>query len=512
MTDYYKRLGVAHNATQQEIKTAYRELALIYHPDKPEGDEEEFKRIQEAYDTLSDHDKRQAYDHRNNALNGDCLGHLERLEREGLKFFPLQSPDSYDHYAFINRLFDLRDSETLVSGQALSREQCNRFWEMTNFVDYNLFRRKNYLIRAFKIPDEKIKQELYFIQVNINKLIAVSQVLLGCEQRKSLYDLAMGFTQDQEMLAIGRLIGGRKVLLSHIKKQVLINSAEAIFNLRDAGLLNAKNFRQLSLIKAHDELLGISSTTKDLLENHLLKQTNFDRIIKLHQYDAPICIGISRLRSAGILTQKCFDVVVNAKQRAEHLGCELSTLQEVGLLNDEAFKLLTQNKLVSDIYSHLYEMQKNGQLQGKEETSGILSWNGPRELNQLNQHLDQMIAYGVYLISRDVEKGKTALLLGLDLKKDLKTFFEEGGVGDQENVTRFKESFVRKLHSKDKEMSAHREQWKVILANIAIAFTGVGLFALGINYALTGQCFFATTKREQLVENIEETNWLAPTA
>src|SRR3954466_8909937 len=63
-TDYYKVLGVDRKASQEDIKKAYRKLARKYHPDtnKDVGAEDRFKQISEAYDTLSDPDKRKKYD------------------------------------------------------------------------------------------------------------------------------------------------------------------------------------------------------------------------------------------------------------------------------------------------------------------------------------------------------------------------------------------------------------------------------------------------------------------
>lgn len=65
MEDFYKILGIAADASQDEIKKAYRLLALQYHPDKNNGDimsAERFRAVAEAYATLGDISKRDAYD------------------------------------------------------------------------------------------------------------------------------------------------------------------------------------------------------------------------------------------------------------------------------------------------------------------------------------------------------------------------------------------------------------------------------------------------------------------
>src|SRR3989339_530928 len=60
--DYYNILGVAKDASPEEIKKAFRKLAHQHHPDKEGGDEAKFKELNEAYQVLSDTKKRQAYD------------------------------------------------------------------------------------------------------------------------------------------------------------------------------------------------------------------------------------------------------------------------------------------------------------------------------------------------------------------------------------------------------------------------------------------------------------------
>src|ERR1041385_6117879 len=63
--DYYEILGVSKDASADEIKKAYRKVAMQYHPDRNPGDktaEEKFKEAAEAYEVLSDKDKRAKYD------------------------------------------------------------------------------------------------------------------------------------------------------------------------------------------------------------------------------------------------------------------------------------------------------------------------------------------------------------------------------------------------------------------------------------------------------------------
>jgi molecular chaperone DnaJ len=84
--DYYKILGVGKNASEDEIKKAYRKLARKYHPDTNQGDktaEERFKEISQAHDVLSDPDKRKQYDRA-----GTTFGQFANAAGGGANFDP----------------------------------------------------------------------------------------------------------------------------------------------------------------------------------------------------------------------------------------------------------------------------------------------------------------------------------------------------------------------------------------------------------------------------------------
>jgi curved DNA-binding protein len=99
--DYYKILGVNKNASINDIKKAYRKLAMKYHPDHTKGDkkaEERFKEISEAYAVLSDNEKRRQYDTYGSA------GFQQRFSREDI-FRGFDFSDILKEFGFQNAGF-----------------------------------------------------------------------------------------------------------------------------------------------------------------------------------------------------------------------------------------------------------------------------------------------------------------------------------------------------------------------------------------------------------------------
>ena len=116
--DYYEVLGVEKTASAEEIKKAYRKKAIQYHPDKNPGDkeaEEKFKEAAEAYEVLSDPQKRQRYDQ---------FGMAGMQGAGGFSGGGMSMEDIFSHFGdiFEGAGFDLGDiGEMFMGGRGRSR-------------------------------------------------------------------------------------------------------------------------------------------------------------------------------------------------------------------------------------------------------------------------------------------------------------------------------------------------------------------------------------------------------
>lgn len=131
--DYYSLLEVSKSASKQEIKKAYRKLAVKYHPDKNPEDQSKFQEITKAYEVLSDEEKRRVYDQygeeglTNNGRNGagfgfddifSMFGGGQRKNRRSDEL-PKADPVKVKLYVSLEDLYNGRDLEILQRRQVL---------------------------------------------------------------------------------------------------------------------------------------------------------------------------------------------------------------------------------------------------------------------------------------------------------------------------------------------------------------------------------------------------------
>ena len=129
--DYYETLGVKREATEAEIKSAYRKLARKFHPDvnKTKEAEQKFKEINEAYEVLGDKEKRQRYD----SLGANWQGGADFTPPPGFENFSFnfnnaggQGFSSFDGFGGFSDFFSSLFGD-MMSGQRSSNARQNRF-------------------------------------------------------------------------------------------------------------------------------------------------------------------------------------------------------------------------------------------------------------------------------------------------------------------------------------------------------------------------------------------------
>lgn len=98
MRDYYRILGVREDDGLSVIKSAYRELGLKYHPDRPSGDEDKWKLIAEAYSVLGDAERRKSYDDRRNGKRKFTEDQIVNILNVGGLSTDIFGSDYFNHY------------------------------------------------------------------------------------------------------------------------------------------------------------------------------------------------------------------------------------------------------------------------------------------------------------------------------------------------------------------------------------------------------------------------------
>lgn len=196
--DYYSTLGISKNATQDEIKKAYRKMAAQYHPDKG-GDTAKFQEIQKAYETLSDPSKKHQYDNPQSqgfagggfhGFPGGFHFHTEGFDINDLfgHVFRQQNPFSQRQQVFRTQM-SVTLEESYNGGSQTLKIQTPTNSKIVNIdiprgvKDGDQFRYDHLLDGASLIIDFKIKSNLYFERrgndLYSNQQISVLDLIVG---------------------------------------------------------------------------------------------------------------------------------------------------------------------------------------------------------------------------------------------------------------------------------------------------------------------------------------------
>ena len=242
--------------------------------------------------------------------------------------------------------------------------------------------------------------------------------------------------------------------------------------------------------------------TQDTFNSLLAHMTTFEVAIRIRS-------GIDILAEAGLLIENYFYRVIRSGAGGAVLGKMIAILSCFCLNNIDCERNLSfyENK---DYFSSFQFPQIN--YRGSfSDIKTLLSWEGPNVIGHLNSSLTQMFLHGVFLYSSDQrDEGETVMGLALSLKKKLRTFIEQPQAYQDQQKEHFIRDFITELHSKDELMVTKRSLWQVILTNVLIALSGIGLIAFGANYLVNKQCFFATRKTADFMDDLSNVAWIRP--
>jgi curved DNA-binding protein len=173
--DYYKILGVNKKATKEEIKKAYKKLALKYHPDRNSGNkeaEEKFKKISEAYAVLSDNEKRKQYDH-----FGATKFHQNFTKEDIFRGFDLGDlfkDGGFGSEDIFSKIFSKGSRKSSKSGR-------QNFYSSPNFGDFdyqNLFSNQPFT-QTYKSKERQGKD------LNFDLFVTIEDISKGAEKKVS---------------------------------------------------------------------------------------------------------------------------------------------------------------------------------------------------------------------------------------------------------------------------------------------------------------------------------------
>ncbi|MGQ3892654.1 J domain-containing protein [Legionella sp. CNM-4043-24] len=493
MLNHYKILGVQMDASLDEIKAAHRKQVKTCHPDKVPGKVEEFKQIQEAYETLADPYRRAEHD--------DELAGIKPQRnnfRDYYHYVLIHNPARANHYQFLNEFLQLDDEESFVPEQPIPdrRFLVSRLNEIKRRINWEIDR----LNARYTSPDRDTRERLRLLRDNEKKISLCSAVILAETGEKEVYDLILRPLYSDEVCGFIEQLGGIQALQWHMRACETLPGARGAQALWRANCLTPQNFARLTQGNRY-KILQTSIAFATLCEANLLNQENIDLIFENRKHIDEFQMAFDNLQRGNLLNQHTLNIIIRTGKNAVYLAHSLSMMSSRGILNDETNVDRIHKMQEDGLGFWVAYLECTGEL--NPDDYHYLEWDAPPELADVNRHINRMFAHGLFILTGDHDKGRNMMQLALELKADLKQFFEQEPHIQESTKAQFKTSFIAKMHSRDHEMGRHRELWKVIIGNILIAFTGLGLFAIGMHYAMKGGAFFRQTQSEKLVDNLQ---------
>lgn len=189
--NYYKILQINRNATSYEIKTAYKKLSILYHPDKSTGDEVLYKKIVKAYNILSNENQRLLYDStffsnkedNNNANHFDYANYFEQFT----KSFVIEKTDEtiFDKYKIHDNKIDAATFNNLFENLKNVREVDDIETEPVNYFNNQKF-------------DHSVFQHIVVNQVNNNSTVFDKYCKFEHDEKYVTYDKYWEDSDDED--------------------------------------------------------------------------------------------------------------------------------------------------------------------------------------------------------------------------------------------------------------------------------------------------------------------------
>jgi hypothetical protein len=495
MPNYYEILQINKTASMREIATAYHRRALILHPDKG-GSAQLFQELVDAYNILKDPIQRRQYDNGTVVTNiifstdYDNANHEEpfeeycaRYKRENLQFSIPKNSERLDLYTYYNTLFHLTGSARIGPGISM------------NWTDWR-----------------EIRNKLNYVDFVTKKISRQSRYIFTCcyySKHRHLYDLALNYCPTVNDREIYNILGPDLIKKIIQDPEKYLRYAHAIFALKSTNLLTLERIDKIMYFNG-----SIDSSICKMHLASLLTANNFDFLMlyapKSLFFDPIMIMGFSvdELYSNHLLTQENFECIVKVGGNRMAVASALVELKNLNILTPENREFVIKHASNESLGFCLFKLRRDYLFSPAD--AAIFRWEGTGDFKHINDHINKLFRHSFILFNKkdnypnekNYEAGKMTMFFALELKRDLKTFAELPTRIQQREQKAFKQQFLAKLHSKDHLISVHRAYWKILITNIAIAFTGIGLFAIGVNYVLNKQLFFAQTQREKLVNTI----------